>query len=106
MGASSGPSAGAWEGKEQERRGGLTGLRGRGTVWRVVLVGLAHSTGLLGQECLWRRLSTPGQPPTKLRKSLLLIPVPGGRGLSFQWKDTHSCHIRGKSMVSPGVAQN
>lgn len=43
---------------------------------------------------------------TKLRKSLLLIPVPRGRGLSFQWKDAHSCHIRGKSMVfSQSVAK-
>lgn len=82
--------------------------RGRGTVWRVVLVGLAHSTDRWARNASGDVSATPRQPPHQAQKVPVAHSSSRGPGLSFQWKDTHSCHIRGKSMVSqvwPKVVQ-
>ena len=100
MGASSGASAGA-----RERQGtGVEGgpdlvCSGRGAVWRVVLAGLPQSTDCWARNAADNVSATPGQPPHQAQKVPVAHSSSRGPGLSFQWKGTHSYHVRGRSMV-------
>lgn len=78
---------------------------GRGTVWRVVLVGMAQRMDCWARNAAGESPPLPGSLPPGSESPCCSFQFPGP-GLSLQWKDTHSCHVRGRTMVSTGVIQS
>ena len=103
MGPAQEPAQGPQERQGTRAGGGPDLVCGRrDTVWRVVLVGMEQRI-----DC-WARNAAgspplPGSLPPGSESPCCSFQFPG---LSLQWKDMHSCLVRGRTMVSMGVVQS